>query len=509
MHELLTVGEMAEADRLTIAGGTAGIELMENAGRAVFAAARDLIGPGRKVLVACGPGNNGGDGFVAARLFAEAGYGVVVAFAGDPARLKGDALLAFRRWGKACPAPGDVDPARFGLVVDALFGAGLDRPVKGEAAALIGRINDSGAPVVAVDLPSGVNGDSGAVMGTAVRADRTVTFFRRKPGHLLYPGRHLCGRTIVADIGIASAVLETIAPSCAENSPPLWERDYPRPQPQGHKYTRGHAVVVSGPATRTGAARLAARAALRAGAGLVTLLSPGEALAENAAQLTAIMLRRVDDADGLAAVLDDARLNAVVMGPGLGVGVQTRALVRAALAPGRAAGRTTGRAAGRAAVLDADALTSFADEPAALFEAIGASAVPVVLTPHGGEFERLFGIGASGESRLARARAAARASGATIVFKGPDTVIAAADGRAAINANAPAWLATAGAGDVLAGIIGGLMAQGMPGFAAAAAGVWLHGAAAADFGPGLIAEDIETRLPAIVARLLAGPAHAL
>ncbi|MCG6856889.1 MAG: NAD(P)H-hydrate dehydratase [Salaquimonas sp.] len=490
MDELLSVAEMGEADAATISAGTPGIELMENAGRAVFEAVRDLVPPGKSILVVCGTGNNGGDGFVAARLARENGFNVTVAVCGDAARLKGDALIAFERWieaGGGVRAPDDVTPERFGLIVDALFGAGLDRPITGAFADLVARINSSGVPVVAADLPSGIHGDTGAVMGAAVQAVRTVTFFRKKPGHLLLPGRTHCGEVMVADIGIGEGVLETIRPQTQENTPDLWLNGWRRPSPDGHKYDRGHALVVSGPATRTGAARLAARAALRIGAGLVTVASPADALAENAAHLTAIMLREMAGARGLSHLLEDKRLNAVVIGPGLGVHEGTRARVAVALK------------AGRACVLDADALTSFAGEAKKLFGLIAASTAPTVMTPHAGEFARLFGEMKGG--KLEAARAAAQTSGAAVVYKGADTVIAAPDGRSAINANAPAWLATAGAGDVLAGMIGGLLAQNMSGYEAACAAVWLHGAAATRFGPGLIAEDIEQVLPQVLAAL--------
>ncbi|MCB1465149.1 MAG: NAD(P)H-hydrate dehydratase [Nitratireductor sp.] len=503
MDELLGVAEMGEADRLAISAGTPGIELMENAGKAIFHAVENTASEvdiaGRKLLVVCGTGNNGGDGFVVARLARESGFGVALVLAGDAARLKGDALIAFERWTRAgggVHARHDIVPGRFGLIVDALFGAGLDRPVEGMAAELVRKINSAEVPVIAADLPSGIHGDTGAAMGTAVRATKTVTFFRKKPGHLLMPGRTHCGETIVADIGIDDAVLETIRPRAHENRPNLWLKAWRKPAIAGHKYDRGHVLAVSGPATRTGAARLAARAALRIGAGLVTVASPTDALAENAAQLTAIMLREMAGAsgqeEGLAQLLKDRRLNAIVLGPGLGVGEGTKAQVAVALK------------AGRACVLDADALTSFADAPGKLFDEIAKSAGPVVLTPHAGEFARLFGD-LSRVGKLEAARAAARASGAVVVYKGADTVIASPDGSAAINANAPAWLATAGAGDVLAGMIGGLLAQagtgGMSGFETACAGVWLHGEAAACFGPGLIAEDIEMTLPKVLAAL--------
>jgi hydroxyethylthiazole kinase-like uncharacterized protein yjeF len=499
MIELLTNAEMAEADRLTIASGMAGIDLMENAGRAVADAASRRHPPGSRIIVVAGPGNNGGDGFVAARLLAQRSYRVRLLLLGDPGRLHGDAKLAASRW------PGDVkaatgeqlgDQSGADLIIDALFGAGLDRPVDGMARALIEAMNGSGAPVLAVDLPSGINGTSGAVMGAAVQASAAVTFFRRKLGHLLLPGRQHCGATEVADIGIRPEVLSQIRPRTVVNDPALWRAHFPEPRIDGHKYRRGHAVVVSGGAVTTGAARLAARAALRAGAGLVTIAAPHAAFAIQAAANTAVMVRPVDGAGELAGFLADRRFNAVVLGPGGGIGGALRAQVLAALdGP-------------RAVVLDADALTSFADEPEALFGPIRArSDHATVLTPHEGEFARLFGAALQARetpSKLERAQAAARASGATVVLKGPDTVIAAPDGRAAVNANAPPWLATAGTGDVLAGFIAGLLAQDMPGFEGASAAVWLHGEAAAAAGPGMISEDLSEHLPAVYRRLLVG-----
>jgi hydroxyethylthiazole kinase-like uncharacterized protein yjeF len=246
-------------------------------------------------------------------------------------------------------------------------------------------------------------------------------------------------------------------------------------------------VVVSGGSTRTGAARLAARAALRSGSGLVTLASPPEALAINAAHLTAVMLRRVDDAEALTDLLADRRFTAVALGPGLGLTEDQQALVLAALA------------APQATVLDADALTASADGPDRLFEAIAAAPAPVVLTPHEGEFARLFPTLGEG-TKLARATLAARRTGAVVILKGPDTMIVAPDGRAAINANAPPWLATAGAGDVLTGIVAGLLAQGIPAWQAACAAVWLHGAAGSEAGPGLIAEDLDSALRTVIRR---------
>jgi len=491
MIELLTTAEMAEADRRAIALGVGGIALMENAGRAVADAVAARHPPGLRVAVVAGPGNNGGDGFVAARILAERGYRVRILLVGNRDRLKGDAALAAQRWQgpTTAAAPAALMPAD--VVIDAVFGAGLDRPAEGVARAMIEAMN--AAPCVyAVDLPSGINGTTGAVMGLAVNAAQTVTFFRRKVGHVLLPGRLHCGTVRIADIGITASVLDEIKPRISINSPPLWAKSFPLPRVDGHKYTRGHAAVVSGGPSFTGAARLAARGALRAGAGLVTIATPREALAVNAAANLAVMVRPVDGADELAHFLDDPRRNVVLLGPGGGVGQLMRDLVLTALK------------GERAVVLDADALTSFAEEPQTLCAAIRGRAKVTVMTPHEGEFSRLFKILADeAPSKLERARRAAETSGAVVLLKGPDTVVAAPDGRAAIADNAPPWLATAGSGDVLAGIVAGCLAQGMPGFEAAAAAVWLHGEAGIAVGPGLIAEDLPEAMPGIYQRLFA------
>jgi hydroxyethylthiazole kinase-like uncharacterized protein yjeF len=501
MIELLTSAEMARADHLALAGqgsqdtdGIAGIALMENAGRAVADAVVARRRGGRVVVVA-GPGNNGGDGFVAARILAEAGCNVTVLLAGALAQLKGDAALAAARWrGVTAPALPDALGGA-DIIVDALFGAGLDRPVEGVARAMIEAMNAGGrdVPIIAVDLPSGINGDTGAIMGAAVEATATVTFFRKKPGHLLLPGRSHCGLIALRDIGIPAAVLEQIAPQTFENAPLLWRHLLPQPRRDGNKYDRGHAVVVSGPSWSTGAARLAARGALRAGAGLVTIASPAEALAVNAATNLAVMVRPVDGAAALTSFLADRRLNALAIGPGVGVGEGTCALVLAALA------------GDRGVVLDADAMTSFAAAPDRLAKALRArTPAATVLTPHEGEFSRYFGTldkDLKAGSKLDRARRAAASVAGVVILKGADTVVAAPDGRACIDTVAPAYLATAGAGDVLAGITAGLLAQGMPAFEASAAAVWLHGTAAAAHGPGLIAEDLPELLPRVLRAL--------
>jgi NAD(P)H-hydrate epimerase len=483
--EILTPDEMRAAEEMAIRTGTAGRELMENAGQK---AAAEIIRrwSKRPAVVLCGPGNNGGDGFVVARMLGKAGWPVRVALAGDRRSLRGDAAVMAELWPEKVEelAAEVLDGA--GLVVDALFGTGLSRPLDGKVAAVIEALNDDDAPVVAVDIPSGVEGATGRILGTAVEAELTVTFCRKKPAHLLLPGKSRCGEIAVADIGISDEILRAVGPRLFENSPHLWI--LPRRSPEGHKYSAGHAVVVSGGPWNTGAARLAAQAAQRAGAGLVTVASPSAALAVNAAHLTSIMLAEIDSAMALEAFLQDRRRNMVLLGPGMGRGSGARAKVRAALA------------AGPAAVLDADALTSFDDAPKELFDAISEFPErPVVLTPHEGEFSRLFGsLKQQAGSKVAHARLAAQASGAYIIYKGADTVIAAPDGRAIINSNAPPRLATAGSGDVLAGIVGGLLAQEMQPLGAATAAVFIQGECANRLGEGLIAEDLIGAIPEVL-----------
>jgi ADP-dependent NAD(P)H-hydrate dehydratase / NAD(P)H-hydrate epimerase len=490
--EILTTAEMEHADRLAIAAGTPGFALMMSAGQAIAQVAMDLVEEG-PIIVVAGRGNNGGDGFVAAAELAARGREVSVILICERDILAGDAASAARGWKYPVLPFNPQAIGRPALIIDALFGAGLNRTVKGEPEQMIEAINANGAPILSVDLPSGVNGTSGAVMGIAVKATETVTFFRRKPAHLLLPGRIQCGRVRVADIGIDTNVLAEIKPQTFENIPAFWRQSFPVPRIDGHKYSRGHTVVASGNMASTGAARLSARGALRAGAGLVTLASPRNALAVNAAALSAVMVHSVDTAIEFAELLTDKRFNACVIGPGAGVNQRTRDLVLTALS------------AKRGVVLDADALTSFAEAPDHLFEAIKATQDPqVVLTPHEGEFPRLFSDISNKNplrSKLERVRAAAERSSAVVLLKGPDTVVASPDGRAAIAANAPPWLATAGAGDVLAGMISAMLAQGVAAFEAACIGVWIHGEAAREAGPGLIAEDLPEVLPAVFRHL--------
>jgi NAD(P)H-hydrate epimerase len=477
---LLTVEQMRQADALAIASGVSGERLMENAGAAV---ARAILGRFLRcpTTVMCGPGNNGGDGFVVARLLAEARWPVRVALLGAREALRGDAALVAAKW----PAPVEpltpacLDGAQ--LAVDAIFGAGLTRPVEGQARATVEALNRRRLNCVAIDVPSGVEGDSGAVLGAAPQARLTVTFFRRKPGHLLLPGFLHCGETELAQIGIPDSVLDEIAPETAENGPALWLDRFAWPYYGGHKYDRGHAVVLGG-APMTGAGRLAAEAAARIGAGLVTIACPETAFDIYASQRAHLLVQPMRGRDSFAQVIADPRRNAVLLGPGSAPSGDLRAAVLDSLA------------AGKACVLDAGAITAFSDGPDSLFSALTDRCV---LTPHGGEFARLFPDLGNGD-KLTRARAAAVRSGAVVLFKGTDTVVAAPDRRTAINAGAPSELATAGSGDTLAGIILGLLAQGMSGFDAACAAVWIHAEAARRFGPGLVADDLSGELAAIL-----------
>lgn len=477
-HELLTVEQMYRADAAAAEAGVPSLSLMEAAGTAVARVVRQRWTP-RRVAVLCGPGNNGGDGYVVARLLAARGWPVRVFFLGDPAKLHGDAAVNARRWqGPISPlttASLEGEP----LVIDALFGAGLARPLDGVAAAVINDVNRRGLACVGVDVPSGVDGDSGEVRGTAPRCRATVTFFRAKPAHLLLPGRDLAGESIVADIGIPATVLGPIAPCTFANGPSLWLDGFPWPGSQGNKYSRGHAVVVGGE-TMTGAARLAASAARRVGAGLVTITADGASHVIYASGPPGTIVAPVADAAAFTAFIADPRLNALLIGPGAGADARTRHRVLEILA------------LRRKTVLDADALTVFRDDPASLFQAIEC---PCVLTPHEGEFARVFDP--TGD-RLTRTRRAAALSGAVVLLKGSDTVIAAPDGRAAINTGAPPNLATAGSGDVLAGITVGLLAQGLPAFEAACAAAYIHGRGAAGAGCGLIAEDVIDAVPEVL-----------
>ncbi|MFZ5616571.1 MAG: NAD(P)H-hydrate dehydratase [Pseudomonadota bacterium] len=487
---LLSAAETRAVEAAAMSNGLSGAAMMEAAGAAVVSFIARSVSK-RPAAILCGPGANGGDGFVVARLLKELGFPVRVGLLGEASQLKGDAALMAKLFDGAVEplSPAILDGA--GIIVDALFGTGLARAIEGAARETVIAANAHAAPVFAVDIPSGVDADAGAVLGVAIEAAATIAFIAKKPGHLLFPGRALSGAVTVADIGVQDEWVASVKPSAFENHPALWAARWRRPSFLTHKYDRGHAAIVSGPRLKTGAARLAATAALRSGAGLVTMLSPKDACDENAAHLTAIMLREADGADAIASIVADRRFTATLIGPAAGVGPQTK---------GRALAILRSPAG---AVLDADALTSFEGDAGTLFAALREDDV---LTPHEGEFARLF-PGLKGQGKLAAARAAAARAKAVIVLKGADTIIAAPDARAVINANAPFDLATAGSGDVLAGIIAGMRAQGLPGFEAAAAGVFLHGAAGQIAGPGLVAEDLADALRKVLRTLFAPPAQ--
>lgn len=474
---ILTVAEMTAADRAAIAAGTPGEVLMERAGQGVVEAmlARFEAQP---VTVLCGPGNNGGDGYVVARLLSERGWPVEIRVLAEPTT--DDARTMRARW--AGPVRPLAGPIGDGLVVDALFGAGLARPLDGAAAATVTALGARAEQVIAVDIPSGLPGDTGSPLGVAACAGLTVTFHARKPAHVLEPGRSLCGEVVVVDIGLGETPAKLV-----ENGPEAWAARFPWPGARSHKHARGRLIVVSGDAWSTGAARLASRGGLRIGAGLVTILSSEEALASNAAHLEAVMLKPFATEMELEQAADHA--DAAIIGPAAGVN-ETTLLNVLALA------RT-----GAALVIDADAITVFRDDPEELFSVLDRDDV---LTPHPGEFDRLFpGVLKAAPERITAARRAAERAGSVVLLKGPDTVIAAPDGRAAVNLNGSPWLATAGSGDVLAGFIGGLVSQGMDSFDAACAGAWIHAEAAALHGPGLISEDLPGLAPRVLRRLYA------
>lgn len=493
---LLTTQQMGTADRIAIATGIPGIDLMERAGRAVAEAVLRSAGVGGAVVLLCGPGNNGGDGLIAACLLREWGLKVRVVLPGGAEGFKGDAAIALERWAGPVEPLSAFRAGQADVFVDALFGAGLTRPLAGAFAEAADFLNKAGHPVIAVDIPSGVSGDTGQADGMSVRASETVTFFRLKPGHLLQPGRARCGPVTVADIGIpAEAALKAVGSTAFRNDPALWRHVWPKHEVDTHKFRRGAVAVIAGGIAGVGAPRLSARAALRIGAGLATLLCEPEALPVHAARgPDALMQWAVADRAGLDEFLGDRRVSAVLAGPALGFGRRAQGLVRAVMA------------SDRPAVLDADALTVLAGFPDGGARLLHGRIGAAVLTPHEGEFQRLFGEEpaiAAEPSKLEKARKAAALSGAIVIYKGADTVIAAPDGRAAINATGSSALATAGSGDVLAGLVGGLLAQRMPAFEAGCAAVWLHGVAGEELGMGLIADDLPEAIPPLLPSIFA------
>ncbi|MCY4237188.1 MAG: NAD(P)H-hydrate dehydratase [Rhodospirillaceae bacterium] len=494
---LLSNSQMATADAAAITGGKPGIELMENAGAVVAREIRLRWRP-RPVTVLCGPGNNGGDGFVVARLLSTAGWPVSVLHAPAPDRLRGDARIAFDRWMAAAPesatVPWATSPlADAELIVDAMFGAGLTRPVDGKASEILAfateRATES-VPVVAIDMPSGVDGNTGACRGVVLPATLTVTFFRAKPGHALLPGAEACGDVVVRDIGIPSSVLDVIAPDVAMNDPSLWRHVRRAPEPRDHKYTRGHVLVIAG--NMPGASVLAARAAARSGAGMVTVgwleTAEGPRMDDLIVHLPPSILRyRFSSMDEVAQFRRDRKVRATLVGQGFGLSCERIGqLVRLLAEPANY-------------ILDADAVSAFEGDLEKFCRVIGPE---TILTPHGGEFARIAGCDIQGADidKLARTRTLAKTTGACVVHKGYDTVVADGDGRAVINGNGCPVLATAGSGDVLAGMITGLRGQGLPAFEAACAAVWIHADAARHCGSGMTADDLPDAIPRAMLR---------
>ncbi|MEI2301072.1 NAD(P)H-hydrate dehydratase [Ensifer sp. MJa1] len=485
-HDLLvTPAEMAAIDQAAARSGIDSFLLMRSAGMAVSSAALRHFPGSVRFVVLCGPGNNGGDGYVAACALAESGATVAVFAHGDPGALSGDAARVRSLWPGPVAPLDTYEPTAGDLVIDALFGAGLSRALPEDVVQLVERVNGCGLPVVAVDLPTGVDGRTGEIRGAAFTAAHTVTFMAAKPGHWLLPGRSLCGALEIFDIGIPRRILDAGAGPLRLNTPAVWSGWSGELPAATHKFKRGHLVVFSGDRPATGAARLAATAGLAAGAGLVTVASGKAALGINAAQLTAVMVKEVEGKRELAKWLQDGRLASFVLGPGFGVGKKARDYALAVC--------------DRSLVLDADGITSFQSNREELFAALASRGGQMVMTPHEGEFARLFPeiAGDGALSKIEKAQKAARISHAVIIYKGADTVIAGPDGRAVINGNAPPWLATAGSGDVLAGITGAHLAQGMPAFEAAAAAVFRHGAAGSRAGRGLTAETLVSAIPPI------------
>ncbi len=475
---LFTPAEMSAVDAAAAASGIPSFDLMERAGQAVAALALRAYPDAQRFVVLCGPGNNGGDGYVAARALGEAGATVNIHQMANADMLAGDARHAAMTCNVKGATLASYQPQPGDVVIDAIFGAGLSRAVSPEVISLIDAVNGAEIPVVAVDLPSGVCGLRGKVLGAAFRASRTITFMALKPGHLLLPGRELCGEIEVFDIGIPHRIIAAQAGKIRRNDLALWSSRLPKSSVDTHKYKRGHLVVFSGGASHTGAARLSATAGLNAGAGLVTVAAPQNAMTINAGALTAVMLRQVETQMDLKDWLETSKIAACVLGPGFGVGERARDFVQTLK--------------DKPLLLDADGITSFREKPETLFDIFSQGETRLVLTPHEGEFARLFPDIAADDriGKVEKAIAAAIRSHAVVVYKGADSVIASPDGRAYINDNAPAWLATAGSGDVLAGIIGALLAQGVPAFEAAAAGVYFHGEAAHRAGPAMTAESL-------------------
>jgi ADP-dependent NAD(P)H-hydrate dehydratase / NAD(P)H-hydrate epimerase len=480
-HALLSAAQIRQIEKQAFTDRLSADTLMARAGAT---AAEIIMRHYRRgnVLILCGTGRNGGDGFVVAEIMRQAGWPVTCAML-SPDQASLDEAVANARMAWPQPIlPWSPELLRHKtLIVDALFGIGLDRALAPELINLIEQVNRSTCPVVALDLPSGVHADTGAILGAAIHAEMTICFIRKKIGLYLLPARDKAGKIILADLGLPAKIWSTSPATIAENHPDLWRHALPSFDAAQHKYDHGHALILGG-AVMTGAARLAARAAQRTGAGLVTIASPPEATLIYASNLDSVLVQSLSGLQDWQSLLGDERKTAMLLGPGAGVSELLRDCVLQSLQHDKPV------------VLDADALTACAQMPEILIKALRPT---TILTPHSGEFARLFGAQQNLSDKLGVVTRMARWAQCVILLKGADTVIAAPDGRAVINSNAPPWLATAGSGDVLAGIITGLVAQGVESFTAAAIAAWLHGRAAQDFSVGMIAEDLIAALPKI------------
>lgn len=491
---LLNPQEMTEAASLTIkSDNITGYQLMLNAGEAISNILLQYFPKAQKIAILCGPGNNGGDGYVAATILKQRGLHTIC-FSEHSPQPYSDAQTALINLQDIIKQTHEFKPNDYDVIIDALYGTGLDRPITGSDAELIHNVNNAKTPVISIDLPSGISGLRGDIMGIAIQAQITVTFFRLKPGHILYPGKALAGKIICTDIGINENVLHMINPKVTVNMSSIWQQYFPIPNYNSHKYSRGHCVVFSGPSTSTGASRLASHAAARAGAGAVTVLSQSSALLVNAIQLTSVMLHIYERIEDILKFIEDRQVKVAILGPGFGDRIRARDIALELI----------GNQNLKTLILDADGISAFTEISHHLFNLIEHSNTKVLFTPHEGEFKKLFPEIASNAflSRLEKAQLASKQAKSVIIYKGADTIIASPDGRAAIENNAPAYLATAGSGDVLAGLCGGLIVQGMPTFEAACAATYLHSEAASLFGPGLIAEDLIDTLPQILRQLL-------
>lgn len=487
--EILSSAQMKTSEQIAKQSGVDGFSLMKAAGQAVADEILNRFSP-MPVLVLCGSGNNGGDGFVVASLLKKKRWPVSLACAVSLGELQGEAARASDLWKGKVLSFEDLALPNGGMIVDSVFGTGLSRPIEGEIAEVLETVQQSSCTVIAVDVPSGMNADTGECQGCTPQADLTVTFFRKKLGHVLMPALDACGEIVVANIGIPDHALEALGPVITETAPENgwgdWAADKPR---NSHKYDYGHVLVLGG-RHMTGAACLVGKSALRAGAGLCTIAAYSEAALVYKSYCPSLIVEPLDELARFKEHLKDTRRNVVIIGPGAGF-ENPPALKKAVF-------DTLAAEPKRVCILDADALTVFADDLRTFYKALGPHCI---LTPHEGEFARLF-PDLTG-SKIERAKAAAARTKSIIVLKGPDTVVAKPDGGCAVNTTGNGWLATAGAGDVLAGLIAGFVARGLGDlFGAVCAAVWCHGKAGENLGAGLISADLPDQIPLVLKNIL-------